>query len=104
MWEKAPTVRSMTMAHTIDHDEAAHRYVLVVDGEEAGFAAYEPAEGALDFNHTVVHDQFQGQGLSKPLIQAALDDVRLNGGSIIPTCSAVERFISKNPDYADLVA
>ncbi|HIW68435.1 MAG TPA: N-acetyltransferase [Corynebacterium xerosis] len=92
------------MAHTIDHDEAAHRYVLIVDGQEAGFAAYEPAEGALDFNHTVVHEQFQGQGLSKPLVQAALDDVRHNGGKIIPTCSAVERFISKNPDYADLVA
>lgn len=92
------------MAHTIDHDETGHRYVIVVDGEEAGFAAYEPAEGALDFNHTVVHEQFQGQGLSKPLINAALDDVRLNGGNVIPTCSAVSGFISKNPDYADLVA
>ena len=92
------------MAHTIDHDEAAHRYVLIVDGQEAGFAAYEPAEGALDFNHTVVHEQFQGQGLSKPLIKAALDDVRQNNGKIIPTCSAIEGFLKKNPDYQDLVA
>ncbi|WP_295629676.1 GNAT family N-acetyltransferase [uncultured Corynebacterium sp.] len=92
------------MAHTIDHDEAGHRYVIVVDGKEAGFAAYEPVEGALNFNHTVVDPAFRGQGLSKPLIQAALDDVRLNGGKIIPTCSAVEGFISKNPDYGDLVA
>lgn len=92
------------MAHTIDHDEARHRYVIIVDGEEAGFAAYEPTEDALDFNHTVVHEQFQGKGLSKPLIQAALDDVRANRGTIIPTCSAVARFIEKNPEYADLVA
>ena len=53
------------MAHTIDHDEAAHRYVLIVDGQEAGFAAYEPAEGALDFNHTVVHEQFQAAGAGR---------------------------------------
>lgn len=92
------------MAHTIDHDESGRRYVIIVDGEEAGFAAYEPAEGALDFNHTVVYEQFQGQGLSKPLIQAALDGVRRTSGSVIPSCSAVERFIAKNPDYADLVA
>ena len=92
------------MSHTINHDDAGHRYVLIVDGEEAGFAAYEPAGGALDFNHTVVHEQFQGQGLSKPLIKAALDDVRQNNGKIIPTCSAIEGFLKKNPDYQDLVA
>lgn len=92
------------MSHTINHDDAGHRYVLIVDGEEAGFAAYEPAEGALDFNHTVVHEAFQGKGLSKPLIRAALDDVRVNGGKIIPTCSAIEGFLKKNPEYRDLVA
>ena len=32
------------MAHTISHDEAGQRYVLTVEGEEAGFAAYTPVE------------------------------------------------------------
>ena len=80
------------------------RYVITVDGEEAGFADYKDSAQVREFDHTVVYDAFQGKGLSKPLIKFALDDTRAAGHSIIPTCSAVERFISKNPEYQDLVA
>lgn len=92
------------MAYSVTHNEAAHRYVISVDGVEAGFTEYVQAGDVLDFNHTEVYDQFQGQGLSKPLIKAALDDVRENGKTIKATCSAVEHFIRKNEDYSDLVA
>lgn len=92
------------MAHTITHDEAGHRYVISVDGREAGFAAYTPRDGVLDFDHTVVDPAFRGQGLSRPLIAAALDDVRASGGKIYATCSAVVHFVQKNPEYADLLA
>nr|WP_120491859.1 GNAT family N-acetyltransferase [Corynebacterium lactis] len=92
------------MAHTVSHDEAGHRYVITVEGEEAGFAAYTPVEGALDFNHTVVDPKFRGQGLSKPLISSALDDVRLGGRKIYASCSAVAGFVEKNPEYKDLLA
>ncbi|ALA67976.1 GNAT family N-acetyltransferase [Corynebacterium lactis] len=92
------------MAHTISHDEAQGRYVLTVEGEEAGFAAYTPVEGALDFNHTVIDPRFQGQGLSKILISAALDDVRLSGRQVYASCSAVAGFVDKNPEYKDLLA
>lgn len=91
------------MSQEITHDKDASRYVITVDGAEAGFAAYETAGDVLDFNHTEVYQEFQGQGLSKPLVKAALDDVRVNGRTIIPSCSAVERFIAKNPEYQDVV-
>lgn len=92
------------MEYKITRDDASHRYVISVDGVEAGFAAFAQSGDVLDFDHTEVYEQFQGQGLSKPLIQAALDDVRANGKSIQPTCSAVARFVSKHEEYADLVA
>lgn len=92
------------MAHTISHDEAGQRYVLTVEGEEAGFAAYTPVEGALDFDHTVVDGKFRGQGLSKPLIAGALDDVRKNNRKFRTSCSAVANFVEKNPEYQDLLA
>ncbi|WP_368411487.1 GNAT family N-acetyltransferase [Corynebacterium sp.] len=86
-------------------DEAGSRYVLLVDGEEAGFAAYSVlSDDLVDFDHTVVHEAFQGRGLSKPLIRGALDGARERGLSINASCSAVARFLEKNPDYADLLA
>lgn len=82
------------------------RYVIEVDGQEAGFAAFEEsADGTVrDFNHTVVDDAFRGQGLSKPLIAGALDATRADGKKVIATCSAVQGFVEKNPDYQDLLA
>lgn len=93
------------MAQDVNFDDAGQRYVLTVDGEEAGFAAFaELGPELLDFNHTVVYEKFQGQGLSKPLIKAALDDVRERGWHAVATCSAVEKFITKNPEYEDVLA
>ncbi|KQB83944.1 GNAT family N-acetyltransferase [Corynebacterium lowii] len=91
------------MSNTITHDVQNHRYVLTVEGEEAGFADYAPREeGVKDFNHTVIHEAFQGKGLSKVLVRGALDDVRDNGQRIVATCSAVQHFLSRNPEYAEL--
>ncbi len=92
------------MANTVTHDEENRRYVISVDGEEAGFTAYAPLGESLEFNHTVVDPKFQGQGLSKELITAAMDDVRERGKKIYPACSAVYGFMVKNPDYRDLLA
>lgn len=80
-------------------DEAKDQYVLYVDGEEAGFAAFIEEDGKRVFNHTVIHDEFQGQGLSKPLIQEALEATKDEGLPYTATCSAVVRFIEKNPEY-----
>lgn len=57
-----------------------------------------------DLPHTVVDPKFRGQGLSKPLIQAALDDARADGMQVTPSCPAVERYIEQNPQYRDLLA
>lgn len=88
----------------VTHDEANNRFVIEVDGQEAGFAEYLPKEGGVrDFNHTVVDSAYQGQGLSKALIQEALDNTKEAGGTIIATCSAVEGFVEKNPEYKELL-
>ena len=89
---------------TVTHDEEASRYVLTVDGVEAGFCAYREADGVRDFDHTVIDQDFRGQGLSGPLIKAALDDTRVAGTPIMASCSAIEHFLNKNEEYKDLLA
>lgn len=80
-----------------------HRFEIVSDGAEAGFADYELTEGAIDFTHTVVHDDFAGQGVAGTLVSHALDSARDRNLRVIPTCSFVKSYIDKHPAYADLV-
>lgn len=87
----------------VTHDTTAERYLITVDGRDAGYADYIQGNGVRDFHHTVIDPEFRGQGLSKPLIQAALDDTRAAGDKVRPLCSAVAGFIEKHPEYRDLV-
>ena len=88
----------------IVHDAENTKYVLKVDGQEAGAAHYVlAAEGVRDFNHTVVDEAFQGQGLSKPLIAGALDASREDGVKVIATCPAVRKFVRTTGDYKDIL-
>jgi predicted GNAT family acetyltransferase len=43
-------------------------------------------------------------GLGSRLVRAALDDVRSQGGRVVPLCPFVRGWIERHPDYADLVA
>ena len=87
----------------VTHDTTAERYLITVDGRDAGYADYIQGDGVRDFHPTVIDPEFRGQGLSKPLIQAALDDTRAAGDKVRPLCSAVAGFIEKHPEYQDLV-
>lgn len=77
----------------ITHNDS--QYVLSIDGVEAGHLDYVESGSTRDFNYTVIHPEFQGKGLSKPLIAHALEDSRSAGFEVIPTCSAVAKYIEK---------
>lgn len=79
------------------------RYEILVDGTVAGFTHHVPYEGALIFDHTVINEEFAGQGLASKLVRAALDDVRAQQGRIVPKCAYVVGWLEKHPDYDDLV-
>lgn len=92
------------MANEVTHNTDRKRFEIVVDGKVAGHADYLlPSEDVRDFNHTVISPDFRGQGLSSPLIKAALDDTREAGFQAVASCSAVQHFVSKNPEYEDLI-
>ncbi|HEX7131201.1 MAG TPA: GNAT family N-acetyltransferase [Iamia sp.] len=89
---------------TTEVRRADGRYEIVVDGVVAGFTQFEEGVGGvLAFPHTVVEDEFEGQGLASRLVREALDDVRARGRLIHPFCPYVKRWIQKHPDYHDLV-
>ena len=79
------------------------RYEILVDTTFAGFTHYLHQEGALVFDHTVIKEEFGGQGLASKLVRATLEDVRAHHLRIVPLCEYVAAWLEKHPDYADLV-
>ncbi|MGB7861741.1 MAG: GNAT family N-acetyltransferase, partial [Acidimicrobiia bacterium] len=87
------------------YDDPEHeRYVVEVDGESVGFTVYHlRAGGRHFFVHTEIFEGYEGMGLASTLVRSALDDVRSKGGVVVPICPYVAEFITKNPEYDDLV-
>ena len=90
------------MIEVVDAAERS-RYEILVDGTYAGFTHYQHYEGSLVFDHTVIKEDFAGQGLASKLVRATLDDVRARQGEIVPLCEYVAGWLAKHPDYDDLV-
>lgn len=83
---------------------SANRYEARIDGELAGYAAYEVYDDLIVFTHTLVEDGYEGNGVGSALARAALDDVRdEDSRRVVPKCSFIKSWIDKHPDYRDLL-
>lgn len=90
------------MGHLFDNEEAS-RFEFSIDGELAGIEEYSLDGSVITFKHTETMPEFQGQGVGRELVFAALDEARDRGLMVIPQCDYVASTIAKNPDYLDLV-
>lgn len=90
-------------APVVRDDADRGRFVIEVDGVEAGFAQYRRRAGRWIFVHTEVDAAFGGQGLGSSLVRGALDQVRSAGEVAVPLCPFVAAWIDRHPGYADLV-
>jgi predicted GNAT family acetyltransferase len=79
------------------------RFEIEVDGRVAGFAAYTRVGPVVEFTHTEIGADFEGQGLGSTLVQGALDDVRREGLAVRPFCPFVRRWLTRHREYVDLV-
>ena len=86
------------------NNKSENRYEALVEGEVAGFAAYQLTDLLVVFTHTEVDDAYEGQGVGSALARGALDDVRAEGArKVLPLCPFIKSWIEKHPDYQDLV-
>ena len=88
----------------VKDNPAESRYEAKVGKQHAGVITYELRPGRLVMLHTEVLPAFEHLGLAGELAARALDDVRERGLKVVPTCSYVRSYISRHPEYADLVA
>lgn len=83
------------MTHEADHS----RYVITVDGEQAGFTSYRLFDDVLVFQHTVIPDRFAGKGYAGALVDQALGDVAAGGGRFAATCPYIVHWLTKHHQH-----
>jgi uncharacterized protein len=92
-----------TNAADVRDNAEDRRFEIWVDGELAGFTTYAPRSAVIAFFHTELDPRFQGQGLGRELVTAALRSARQRGLKGLPYCSYVRGFIARNSEFLDLV-
>jgi predicted GNAT family acetyltransferase len=71
-------------------------------GEQAGELAYRLQGGNLMIlDHTDVEDKYQGKGVGKQLVQAAVEHARSHGIKLRPLCTYAYLLFERNKDWAD---
>ena len=88
---------------TVTDHAGRERFEALVGEHVAGWIAYGRDGDVVDMQHTVVGDEYEGQGVGSSLVRGALDQVRDAGQKVRPTCPFVKSFIEGHQEYADLV-
>jgi len=91
------------MADNFHDNEASNRFELDVGGTIA-FVAYRKSPGAITLVHTEVPAALGGKGIGSKLARATLDAVRAQGRKLTVECEFIQGYISKHPEYNDLLA
>ena len=88
---------------TIQRNDQADRYELLVGGELAAFTEVQRVGDTVVMPHTLTLPAFRGRGLAGQVVSAALDDLLAAGTKVDPACWFVAEYIDANPQYASLV-
>ena len=55
-------------------------------------------------DHTRVFEGFEGQGIARQMVLAAVDFARQNARTIIPVCSYARNVLTRTNEYKDILA
>ena len=90
-------------AMDVTNDAGNHRFLVRLP-EGVGELIYKQvAPRILELIHTEVDPSLRGRGVGEVLAQSAIAYAREHSMRIIPTCPYVQRWLTKHPEYADLV-
>jgi predicted GNAT family acetyltransferase len=88
---------------TIRNNPDRERFEVLMGGNVIGKAAYKTYDGGGTpqriFYHTVINEEYGGQGLAGKLATVALDETVAAGLTIVPVCPYIKKFLTKHPEY-----
>jgi predicted GNAT family acetyltransferase len=92
------------MNSDVRRNDERQRYELTVDGDLVGIADFVVNGDVVVLPHTEIDRSQRGRGLGAVLVRGALDDVRAQGRTVIPSCWYVREYLDGHPEDADLLA
>jgi uncharacterized protein len=87
---------------SVRNNKALSRFEMSVEGGVA-FANYRLAPSAVIITHTETPRALRGQGIASELVKGALALIRADGQKVIAGCGFVVDYLSKHPEYQDMV-
>ena len=63
-----------------------------------------PTPERMIINHTRVFESFEGKGIARQMVLAAVDFARANSRRIIPVCSYAQALLTRTDEYKDILA
>jgi predicted GNAT family acetyltransferase len=91
------------MTENFRDNEGRNRFEIDIDGIIA-FVTYRKSPGAITLVHTEVPPKLGGRGVGSRLARATLDAVRAQGRMLSVECEFIRSFMTKHPEYNDLLA
>ena len=75
------------------------------DPVQVGEMTYQrPTPQRMIIDHTRVFESFEGRGIARQMVLAAVDFARANNRHIIPLCSYAQAFLTRTDEYKDILA
>ena len=72
---------------------------------QVGEMTYQrPTPQRIIIDHTRVFEGFEGRGIARQMVLAAVDFARANNRHIIPVCSYAQAFLTRTDEYKDILA
>ncbi|MDQ1097305.1 MULTISPECIES: GNAT family N-acetyltransferase [Chryseobacterium] len=88
-----------------NNDEKRGSFAAYVDGEQAGLMTYTWAgDTRFIIDHTEVEKAYNGKGVGKEMLYAAVSYARENGKKIIPLCPFAKANFQKHEELQDVMA
>ena len=83
----------MSEPPVIQHQPGQHRFIAVVDNQEARLEYQLMPRGSIDFTYTFVPETLLGQGIAEKLVRTGLAWAQEQGYTAEASCWYVRRFL-----------
>ena len=72
---------------------------------QVGEMTYQrPTSQRMIIDHTRVFEGFEGRGIARQMVLAAVDFARAHNRRIIPVCSYAQAFLTRTDEYKDILS